>query len=93
MNKKHMGSNFDDFLAAERLLKGANATATKRVIARQIALEMNRLQLTKSAMAERMKTSRASLERLLDPKNPSVTIFTLERAAAALNKRLCVELR
>lgn len=93
MNKKHLGSNFDDLLAEEHLLEGAKSTATKRVIARQIALEMKRRKLTKSAMAERMQTSRAALERLLDPRNPSVTISTLERAAAALNKRLCVELR
>jgi len=35
------------------------------------------------AMASRMKTSRAALDRLLDPNNPSVTIATLEKAAAA----------
>jgi len=45
------------------------------------------------AMASRMKTSRAALDRLLDPNNPSVTIGTLEKAAAALNRRLTVELR
>lgn len=49
--------------------------------------------LLKMAMASRMKTSRAALDRLLDPSNPSVTIGTLEKAAAALNRRLKVELR
>ena len=44
-------------------------------------------------MACRMKTSRAALDRLPDPNNPSVTIGTLERAASALNRRLKVELR
>jgi hypothetical protein len=43
-------------------------------------------------MASRMRTSRAALERLLDPDNPSVTIATLERAASALGKKLKVEL-
>lgn len=71
----------------------ATATATKRVIAHQIAMEMKRCRLTKMAMASCMKTSRAALDRLLDPDNPSVTIGTLERAAAALNRRLTVELR
>jgi hypothetical protein len=56
-------------------------------------MEMKRLRLTKMAMARRMKTSRAALDRLLDPNNPSVTIGTLERAASALNRRLKVELR
>jgi len=56
-------------------------------------MEMKRRHLTKMAMASRMKTSRAALDRLLDPNNPSVTIGTLEKAAAALNRRLAVELR
>jgi hypothetical protein len=83
----------DDFLQEDGLLETATATATKRVIAHQIVLEMKRLRLTKMAMARRMKTSRAALDRLLDPNNPSVTIGTLERAASALNRRLKVELR
>ena len=58
-----------------------------------IAKEMKRRRLTKLAMAARMKTSRAALDRLLDPDNPSVTIGTLEKAATALNRRLTVELR
>jgi predicted XRE-type DNA-binding protein len=92
MNKKHLGSNFDDFLREEQLLDVAEATAVKRVIAFQIAQEMKRRNLTKSEMASRMKTSRAALERLLDPANSSVTISTLERAASALGKKLRVEL-
>lgn len=93
MKKKHVGSNFDEFLQADRLLETVTATATKRVIAHQIAKEMKRRRLTKLAMATRMRTSRAALDRLLDPENPSVTIGTLEKAAAALNRRLKVELR
>jgi antitoxin HicB len=92
MNKKHIGGNFDDYLIEERLLDVAEATAVKRVIAFQIAQEMKRNKLTKSEMASRMKTSRAAVERLLDPANPSVTISTLERAAMALGKKLKVEL-
>ena len=93
MKKKHIGSCLDEFLHEDRLLEGVTATATKRVIAHQIATEMKRRRLTKMAMASRMKTSRAALDRLLDPNNPSVTIGTLEKAAAALNRRLKVELR
>ena len=93
MKKTHIGSKLDDLLKEDRLLEVATATATKRVIAYQIAMEMKRRRLTKMAMASRMKTSRAALDRLLDPNNPSVTIGTLEKAAAALNRRLTVELR
>ena len=92
MNKKHLGSNFDDFLREDGLLDDVTATATKRVIAYQIEKEMKRRQLTKAEMASRMKTSRAALERLLDPDNTSVTLATLEHAASALGKKLRVEL-
>ena len=90
MKKTHIGSTLDAFLQEDRLLEVATATATKRIIAHQIAMEMKRRRLTKMAMASRMKTSRAALDRLLDPNNPSVTIGTLEKAAAALNRRLAV---
>ena len=92
MNKKRVGGNFDDYLRDEHLLDIAEATSVKRVIAFQIAQEMKLRKLSKSAMASRMKTSRAALESLLDPVNPSVTISTLGRAAAALGKKLKVEL-
>ena len=92
MKTKHRGSNFDDHLREEQLLDAVEATAVKRVIAFQIAQEMKRRRLTKTEMASRMKTSRAALERLLDPGNPSVTISTLERAALVLGKKLRVEL-
>ena len=89
---QHIGSNFDDFLEEEGLLADVEATAIKRVIAYQIEALMKTQQLTKTEMAARMQTSRASLNRLLDPTNRSVTLQTLERAAAALGKRLRVEL-
>ena len=93
MKKTHIASKLHDFPKEDRLLEVATATATKRVIAHQIAMEMKRCRLTKMVMASRMKTSRAALDRLLDPNNPSVTIGLLEKAAAALSRRLSVELR
>ena len=90
MNKNHIGSNVDDFLKEENL-DTANIVAIKRVIAYQIAEEMKK-KLSKAQMASRMKTSRAALERLLDPENASITLFTLERAASALGKKLSVQL-
>jgi antitoxin HicB len=92
MRREHLGSELDDFLREESLLEAAEATATKRMIAFQIATEMKRRRLTKSEMASLMRTSRPALERLLDPANPSVTLSTLERAASALGKKLKVEL-
>jgi len=91
MKKEYLGSDFDEFLAEEGLLAEAEAVAVKRVIAYQVEALMQEKQLSKSAMARRMATSRASLNRLLDPTNESVTLQTLERAALALGKRLRVE--
>ena len=88
MNKKHIGENFDDFLHEEGLLEEVEAVAIKRVVSFQIAQEMKRRKVTKTEMTHGMKTSRAALERLLDPDNPSVTLSTLERAASALGKKL-----
>ena len=88
MNNKFIGSNFDDFLEEEGLLAEVEATALKRVIAYQISELMKEHNLSKTAMAKRMKTSRSSIDRLLDPKNESVTLHTLERAALVLGKRL-----
>lgn len=92
MNKKYVGSNFDEFLEEEGLLAEVEAAAVKRVIAFQIAQLMKSYNITKTVMAKRMKTSRAALERLLDPENGSVTLQTLERAALALGRRLQIEL-
>jgi len=92
MKNKHLGSNFDDFLQEEGLLAEAEATAIKRVLAFQIQKEMEERQLTKSALAKLMNTSRSSLDRLLDPNNPSVTLVTMESAAIALGKKLKIQL-
>lgn len=92
MGKKHIGTDFDDFLRDEGMLDDAEAVATKRVIAYQITLEMERANVSQSELARRMRTSRSSVDRLLDPENPSVTLVTLERAARAVGKRLKVQL-
>jgi antitoxin HicB len=88
---RHVGSNFDDFLREEGLLADAQAVAIKRVLAYQLAQMMKKQKISKVEMTRRMKTSRSALDRLLDPKNASVTLQTLERAAQALGKRLHVE--
>jgi hypothetical protein len=86
------GSALDEFLAEEGILDEATEHAIKGVLAWQIEQAMRAQQLTKTAMARRMQTSRAQLDRLLDPENSSVTLHTLHRAAAVLGKRLRMEL-
>ena len=92
MNEKYLGDTLDDFLEEEGLLAEAEAIAIKRVIAYQISQLMSEQSLTKAEMARRMQTSRAAVDRLLDPTNESATLTTLEKAALALGKRLEVEL-
>lgn len=43
-------------------------------------------------MARRMNTSRAAVDRLLDPESDSATLTTLEKAAYALGRRLQIAL-
>lgn len=92
MTGKHIGTDFDDFLRDEGILDDAEAVAAKRVIAFQIAREMENADISQSELARRMNTSRSAVERLLDPTNPSVTLQTLERAASAVGKRLKIQL-
>jgi antitoxin HicB len=83
---------FDEFLANDGLLAETEDAAIKEIIADQIKVAMDEEGLSKTAMAARMKTSRRQLDRLLDPNNPSVTLATLRRAAAAVGRNLRVEL-
>ena len=92
MKKQNIGSDFDDFLAEEDMLEEVTAVAVKRVIAWQIEQEMSAQKLTKTAMAKKMRTSRASLNRLLDENDTSLTLTTLAGAAAALGRRIKLEL-
>lgn len=88
----HIGSTLDDFLAQEGVLEEVSARAIKRVIAWQLAEAMKTQGLTKTAMAERMHTSRSMLDRLLNETDTGLTIETLSRAAQALGYRVKVEL-
>ncbi len=90
--RKNIGSNFDDFLNEEAMLEEATAVAMKRVIAWQISEEMKAQHLTKTALAKKMHTSRASLNRLLDAGDTSLTLTTLAAAAAALGKKINFQL-
>lgn len=76
---------------SKRSLSYSQATRVKRAVADQIEQEMYRAKLSKNILANRMGTSRAAVQRLLDPDNVSVTLGTLERVALALNMRLKIE--
>jgi len=90
--KGRIGSSFDEFLDEEGIREEIEAQALKEVLAWQIEQEMKAGGLTKTAMARRMSTSRAQLDRLLDPANTSVTLHTLQKAATVVGRRLRLEL-
>lgn len=95
MKQKHphiSEETFDAFLSEQGLLETCEDHAVKEIIAEQLADAMKAQGITKSAMANRMKTSRRQLDRLLDPATPSVTLETLRRAANAVGRTLKVEL-
>ncbi len=89
---RHVGSSLDDFLREEGLLEEARAVAIKEAVAFQVRKAMEAGNITKVEMARRMKTSRAALDRFLDPGNASVTLQTLSRAARAIGRDLRIEL-
>jgi antitoxin HicB len=84
----HIGSSLNDFLAEEGMLEESELVAVKRVLAQQVEKAMKDKCLNKTQMAQQMGTSRAALNRLLDPFNTSITLHTLERAAHAVGKRI-----
>jgi antitoxin HicB len=87
----HRGSDFSDFLTDEGIRPEVEVLALKRVVALQLQQILEQEHITKTQLATRMKTSRASLDRILDPGNPSLTVASLGKAAAALGRK--VELR
>ena len=90
--KGRIGSSFDEYLKEEGIYEEVTARAIKRVIARQLDALMQAEGLTKTELAKRMQTSRAQLDRLLDPENESVTLGTLARAAQAVGRTLRFQL-
>lgn len=88
----HLGSSFEEFLEDEGIREEATAQAVKRVLAWQIAEAMKAQGISKVEMARRMGTSRAHLDRLLDPHNDKVQLDTVQRAAAAVGRKLRLEL-
>jgi antitoxin HicB len=89
---KHVGSSLDDFLKQEGILEDARTIAIKEAVAWQVQQAMLKDNITKVEMAKRMHTSRAALDRLLDPGNAAVTLQTLSRAANAIGRGLRIKL-
>jgi hypothetical protein len=92
MKRKNVGSSFDSLLREEGIYEAVTTAAIKRVLARQLEAAMKEKQFTKAEMARRMRTSRAALDRLLDPEHDAVTLGTLRKAATAVGREIRLEL-
>jgi antitoxin HicB len=92
MKHKNIGASFDSFLDDEGIREQVEDIAIKRVIAYQIQAEMEKKHLTKTELAQKMQTSRSSLNRLLDPEDEAITFKTLKKAADVLEKKLVIQL-
>ena len=91
-DKGRIGASFAEFLEEQGIREDVESQAVKELIAEQISVAMREEGLSKVAMAKRMHTTRAQLDRLLDPTNPSVTLATLQRAAKAVGRHLTIAL-
>ena len=83
---QHIGSTFESWLDEQGIRNEVTAAAIKEVIAAQLADEMKKKGITKVRLAELMQTSRAQIDRLLDPGNSSATLETLMSRVFRLGK-------
>jgi antitoxin HicB len=93
--RKHdspVGESLENFLEQQGIRDEVYEHAIKAVLAWELGEAMRRQKLTKTALAARLGTSRTEIYRLLDPNNDAVSLATLKRAAAAVGKRLKVDL-
>src|SRR5258708_4494460 len=89
---RHIGSTLESLLEEDGTLVEADAAALKRALAWQVQQAMAEKNLTRSAMAREMRTSRTVVARLLDPRDQAITLRTLVKAPGVLSRRIRLEL-
>jgi len=92
MKKKNIGATLVSWLREEGIYEETSSCAIKLVLARQVEAAMKEQNVSKTEMAKRMQTSRAALNRLLDPENEAITLSTLRKAATAVGREIRLEL-
>lgn len=91
-NHDPLGDSFESFLESEGIKGEVYGAAIKRVIAYQLEAARDAADISKTAMAQAMETSRTQVNRVLDPENVAISLELLDRAAKAVGKRLRVDL-
>lgn len=79
-------------LRDEGIYSDVEATALKRVVATTLMHRMEKIGVSVSELARELGTSRAAVNRILDPLNTSLTLNTLTRVAVALGCRVKMEI-
>ena len=90
---RHIGTDLDSLFEELDELAEVSLRAQKKVLALALRERMTQLHLSKASLARMMRTSRAHVDRLLDPANTSVTLLTLARASGSLGLKLQVSLQ
>jgi DNA-binding phage protein len=85
-------TSLNEVLDREGVREEVALRAFKRLLSLQVIGEMEAQKLSKATMARRLGTSRAQLDRVLDPSEYNVTVATLVRVAQTLGKSLHLEL-
>ncbi len=91
-DNRHEGSTVDSWLSEEGWLEEFQTQAIKEVLAWQLEQAMKERKLSKSKLAELMKTSRSQVNRILDPNDDSVSLATIQRAASIVGRRVQLSL-
>jgi antitoxin HicB len=91
MSKKRDESSLDDFLKDDGVFEQTQTLAVKEVVVWQLIEAMQQRSLTKTQLANLLKTSRSQVDRLLDPTR-DVTLSTLQRAAGLVGRKVQIEL-
>lgn len=89
---KRFETTSTEYLREEGVYGDVEAGAMKHVIAAALAQRMERLDMTVAELAASLGTSRAAVNRVLDPLNTSLTLTTLAKTAAKLGCRVKLEI-
>jgi antitoxin HicB len=89
---KRFETKSTEYLREEGLYGDVEANVMKHIIAAALAQRMERMDMSISELASALGTSRAAVNRILDPLNTSLTLNTLARAAAALGCKVKLEI-
>ena len=90
--KKQARDELEEMFEELGELEEVRALTRKKLLADALRKEMKAQKVTPAEMARRMRTSRPTVYRLLDPAERGATLDTLERASLALGLALEIKL-